>query len=375
MKNFLKSNLNVGLVGAVVGVILVTSVSNFTQVEKPLVEKTPEVPASRLWMEYTEDIVRSEKIAPPESARLYAYVSTAYFEVLSKTNSTDEASIVTRDIINKIKPDHKEKTEAKLVELSKNSAEKLSSQAKEVFDKLAYRSETDGLTLVWDGVIPTGEEIWNGKNPLKPAAKDWQRWIVEGVDFVVPLPPKWGSEEHKAALAEVKSAAINRTTEQSAAINFWGGVPGTEAPAGIWQNVFFEEVKEYNLSDKEYAYAQMVLAQAVADSFLECWKVKYTYWTKRPSMVDATLVEHLEMDNPNFPSYVSGHSTISRTAAGVLGALFPEKSEVWLKNAEEARDSRLWAGIHFPYDNNEGFRLGAAVADSVIEKLNLTSIQ
>ena len=92
-------------------------------------------------------------------------------------------------------------------------------------------------------------------------------------------------------------------------------------------------------------------------------------------MDEPTLVAHLEMDNRNFPSYVSGHSTISRTAAGVLSVLFHAKEAVWLKNAVEARDSRLWAGIHFPYDNNEGFKLGAAVADQVIENLDLKAIR
>lgn len=375
MKNLLKSNLNVGIVGVLVGVLLATFVSNFTSAEKQVSEESPQTLTSRLWMEYTEDIVRSEKIAPPESARLYAYVATAYYEVLSKTESTNETSVVVRNIINNLKPNYKEKTNAKLAEIAISENVELSNQAKGIFEKLILRSETDGLSLVWDGVMPTGEEIWNGKNPLMPSAKDWQRWVVAGTDFGVPVPPKWGSEEHKAALSEVKTAALNRTVEQSAAINFWGGVPGTEAPAGIWQNVLFDEVKELRLTDKEYAYAQMVLAQAVADSFLECWKIKYTYWTKRPSMDDPTLVAHLEMDNPNFPSYVSGHSTISRTAAGVLSVLFPAKEAVWLKNAEEARDSRLWAGIHFPYDNNEGFKLGAAVADQVVKNLDLKPIR
>jgi hypothetical protein len=224
--------------------------------------------------------------------------------------------------------------------------------------------------------IPQGEQYWNGKNPFSPSAGAWKRWIITEDDGITaPPPPLRGSPEHNEALAQVKLSAKTRTVEQGAAVNFWGGVPGTEAPSGIWQNRFFEVTKEYNLSDEEYAYIQKVLAQALADSFMECWEEKYTYWTKRPSMDDRSLAEFMAMDNPNFPSYLSGHSTISSTAASVLGAFFPDKKEQFLKDAEEARDSRLWAGIHFSYDNENGFELGKKIGTVVIDRLSLTSIR
>jgi hypothetical protein len=132
-------------------------------------------------------------------------------------------------------------------------------------------------------------------------------------------------------------------------------------------------MKDSDLTDKQYAYAQKVLAQAVADSFMECWKVKYVYWTMRPSMYDPTIP--LAMKNPNFPSYLSGHSMISRTAAEVLSAMFPEHKDLWLSDAEEAKNSRLWAGIHFPHDNEAGAELGRQVGETVIQKLSLQKIK
>ncbi len=132
-------------------------------------------------------------------------------------------------------------------------------------------------------------------------------------------------------------------------------------------------VREADLTDTEYAYAQMVLAQSIADSFMECWKVKYTYWTKRPSMVDPSI--DLAMNNPPFPSYLSGHSTISRTAAEVLSVLFPQYRTVWLRDAEEAKNSRLWAGIHFPYDNEVGANVGEQIAKVIISKINIEEIK
>jgi hypothetical protein len=175
----------------------------------------------------------------------------------------------------------------------------------------------------------------------------------------------------KKSLTEVKFAASSRTSEQEAAINFWGGVPGTEAPAGIWQNRMYDVTQGVHFSNTQYAYAQMVLAQSVADSFMECWKIKYKYWTKRPNMVDSTI--DVAMDNPHFPSYVSGHSTISWTAAEVLTAMFPSYENIWFGDAKEAQNSRLWAGIHFSHDNEEGADLGRKIGNLVVLKLHPTA--
>jgi hypothetical protein len=117
----------------------------------------------------------------------------------------------------------------------------------------------------------------------------------------------------------------------------------------------------------------MILAQTLADAFMECWEIKYTYWTKRPDMEDPSIP--VAMQNPNFPSYTSGHSTISRAAAEALGVLFPEKREIFIKDAEDARDSRLYAGIHFSYDNNQGFILGQKIGEYIVKKESLTSLK
>lgn len=353
--------------------------SSESQVVAGDIEDTTEVrkTISRMWMEYTEDIVRAEMPTPPESARLYAYVATAYAEVLEETDSTAEASIVARNILNELVPSWSEATDTFLKTLIPSfSSIKLSESALSVEQELIARSESDGFSDVWDGARPTDEKYWKGTDPLTPQAKEWKQWVVpEEYDFEVPPPPEWGSDEHKRETAFVKKAAADRTPEQGASVNFWGGVPGTEAPAGIWQNVMFSQVRNSGLSDKEYAYAQMVLAQGIADAFIECWKVKYSYWTRRPSMDDPSILPLMGMQDPNFPSYVSGHSTVSRAAAEVLVALFPQKREFWIAEATDARDSRLWGGIHFQYDNMVGFELGKKVGSVVVEQLEVARLR
>jgi hypothetical protein len=71
---------------------------------------------------------------------------------------------------------------------------------------------------------------------------------------------------------------------------------------------------------------------------------------------------------PPFPSYVSGHAAVSSAAAEVLAAYFPEQADEWRAAADEAAMSRLYGGIHFRSDNEEGLRLGRRVGRRVLER-------
>jgi len=61
---------------------------------------------------------------------------------------------------------------------------------------------------------------------------------------------------------------------------------------------------------------------------------------------------------PNFPSYPSNHSTFSAARSEVLAYLFPEHADFVRALAQEAGQSRIWDGIHFPMDNVAGLQLG-----------------
>lgn len=327
---------------------------------------------SRIWMEYAMDIVKEKKPSPPASARFYAYVATVYAEVLEKTKSQYQANLATGEIINVLYPDFSTNTAKKLESLAFRQKGSLNSEADSIIARYKDRIAKDKAQEK-QPERPSGEEYWNGDKPIEPAAGSWQRWIVRDENFSVPTPPVYGSSEYKEALGVVKNS-MNINNTQAKAINFWGGAPGTEAPAGIWQNRLRTVTQQDGVTDKEYAYIQMVLAQSLADAFMECWKIKYTYWTKRPSMGDPTI-DLIWMANPNFPSYVSGHSTISFTAATVLGTLLPQYADIWNRDAEEAKNSRLWSGIHFSHDNEEGKALGKRVGEVIIDKLDLQKMR
>ncbi len=310
--------------------LIISSVSMYLFMAHELLAPNAEL-SSRKVMESAMQIVREKKPTPPQSSRFYAVVTRNYYE-----NPAGEYSTST---------------------LIDTLAQVVTGDQQEIKER------------------PVGDAYWTSLvAPFSPNAGSGERFIIDSnFIYTVPEPPLFKSESYMSALKEVAEASLDRTPEQGAAINFWGGIPGTEAPAGIWQNRLWNVSKKYRLDDEKYAYAQMILAESVADAFMECWKVKYQYWTKRPDMVDATI--QTAMPNPPFPSYVSGHSTISFTAATVLGVMFPQDAATYLENAEEAKNSRLWAGIHFSYDNEEGKILGTKVGEYIIKKLRLTQVQ
>jgi hypothetical protein len=326
---------------------------------------------SRKWMEFSMDLVRKNKPTPPESSRFYAYVSSVYFDVLNETDDQQQASEATRKVLSQLSSE-----DGNLInDFAKKLYEQpvmLNEKAQDILDKYLDRELHDGMReLEWDTIIPKGDGNWvfTNKQPYSPRAGEWKRWILTDLKYDVPAPPVFNSAEDLAELKIVKKAASERDAFWNEKIIFWQGIPGTEAPAGIWQNIMFQSVKDTNLDDLSFAKEQKILAQSIADSFLECWKVKFVYWTARPSMRIPGLVT--SMPDPPFPSYLSGHSTISRTAAEVLSKLYPEKKDYWLTMADEAKQSRLYAGIHFDVDNQQGAILGQKISADIINTLNL----
>jgi membrane-associated phospholipid phosphatase len=218
---------------------------------------------------------------------------------------------------------------------------------------------------------PTGEGIWQPtppgfvQEPLDPLAGTWRTWVIAGGDQFRPAPPlQYGSPAWQAELTAVQEAVTHRTPEQEMAVSFWGAGPGTATPAGIWTNIARDLLLRRGLNLPHAARVLMLTSVAMADAFVCCWDAKYAYWTARPITADPSL--DLLIATPPFPSYTSGHATASAAAATVLGHLFPEQAADLASRSAEAKDSRLWAGIHFPLDNEMGALGGGLVGRLVV---------
>ncbi len=354
-----------------------------SRIEAPVVRAETKEPMSRQVMYVAEQVVKDIKPPPTTAALQYAYVAGAYHDALT-ADGQRWAWQVSLQILEMLYPDQTARINEEMEKIAQaNGISTVTADFSDEAHKVAIaymdRYKNDKHDLLWDGKVPVGQGKWQKPSPVDPftpRAGEWQRWIVSKA-IIVPPPPIVGSAQDLQELEKVKQASASRNGEDVNKINFWGGAPGTESPGGIWQNQLYETVKgdlpsDAAQADKLYSELQKVLAQTISDSFMECWKVKYTYWTARPSMRIPGLVT--AMKDPNFPSYVSGHSTISKASADVLGVMAPKYANEWQAMAVEARDSRLSAGIHYEVDNMAGFDLGTEVAKQAVTNLNLRSL-
>jgi hypothetical protein len=223
------------------------------------------------------------------------------------------------------------------------------------------RGRHDGSNAAFTGTPPSGQGVWTGTNPVLPMCGTWKTWVTTSGSEFQPEPPyAFGSPADLRDVEEVADVARNRTAEQIAIVHKWADV----SPPSIWCSMLDDRIESRRLTDLEAAHAQAFLSMALADAFVSCWRTKYQYWVARPFQRNQGLVTVIP--TPNFPSYTSGHSTISAAAAAVMGALFPDERDYFFAQANEAAMSRLWGGIHFRHDNEQGLlvgeRIGAQVA-------------
>jgi hypothetical protein len=203
------------------------------------------------------------------------------------------------------------------------------------------------------------------------------------------------------ALIEVKQVGDSLTAEQKHIADFWDDNPfkmnvtghvmfATKkfSPAGHWMNIVGIGAQKAgaDLHTTIAAYAQTSIA--LFDGFIACWDEKYRSNYIRPETVINQLVDpnwQPYIQTPPFPSYVSGHSTISNAAAEVMTSYFGRVSftdtslqEFGIANreiksfkeaAQEASISRLYGGIHYRFDLDEGNTLGEKVGRQVVDRI------
>lgn len=218
----------------------------------------------------------------------------------------------------------------------------------------------------WNEKMPSGPGKWSGIYPIGPSLGYEKTFILSsGAEFQPAPPYPFGSDEDLADVQAVIDAAHSRTPEQIAIVHKWADLP----PTTIWNNMLNERIKSYNLPILESARASAYLNAAMYDSSVSCWYTKYTYWTARPDQRISDPEFTTVIQTPSHPSYTAGHSTVSSTAAIILGELFPDEASYFLSQAQEASLSRLWAGVHFPQDNNNGFAVGQQIGEKYVSDM------
>lgn len=228
-----------------------------------------------------------------------------------------------------------------------------------------------GNKALWDGLkvnaTSRGDVAWLSQDlpsrpPMLPffsGVKCWSMTPQNVIDARPPVPPSAGSAEMAKELEEVKYYSKNVTRDRLAIVHKWADGVGTYTPPGHWNDIAAEFIRDARFSEVRAARAFALLNMALHDAGVACWDTKYFYFNARPTQLDPSIKTNTGL--PNFPSYVSGHSTFSASAATVLGYLFPSTANEFSAMAEEAALSRLYAAIHYRKDSYSGLDLGNKV--------------
>lgn len=213
-------------------------------------------------------------------------------------------------------------------------------------------------------------------------------------------PPPLTSAEYTTAFNETKRLggknSTARTEEESQIALFWVDGPGTATPPGHWFQIARDVATQRGNTMVQNARLFALLGLAVCDAGICAWDNKYAYNDWRP----ITAIREADTDGnpdtepdptwesfiptPAFPSYTSGHSTFSGAAAKILG-LFYGTDEMafsttcedlpgvvrsytrFSEAADEAGRSRIYGGIHWEYDNQDGLAAGRELALAVFD--------
>jgi membrane-associated phospholipid phosphatase len=232
----------------------------------------------------------------------------------------------------------------------------------------------DGSDAQWTGSVPTEPGHWTGSDPVLPLAGTWKTWaLTSGSELRPGPPPAYDSPEEAADLAVLKD--FPRTPKTNADALFWEYASGAVRNYWFWNEQANKKILEYRLDADPPRAARAYALESIAsyDSGIACWDAKYAYWAIRPFQLDPTL--KTVFPTPNHPSYPAAHGCFSSASAAALGSLFPRDADTLNAVADEAGQSRVWAGIHFPTDVRAGLALGRAVAAKVVERASSDELQ
>ncbi|MBK6263891.1 vanadium-dependent haloperoxidase [Marivirga sp. S37H4] len=201
--------------------------------------------------------------------------------------------------------------------------------------------------------------------PFYSIVKTWHD-STEVYNTTPPPPPAIGSNEFNEDIKFVRNICDNRTREQWRIADFWADGGGTSTPPGHWNRIAKGLISNESLSEVRAARIFSVMNRAMMDAGILSWWSKYKYYLPRPSQIDEKIT--IATGIPNFPSYVSGHSTFSASAGTVLSHFFPGERENLKQMYEEAGISRVYGGIHYNFDNLAGREAGIEIGEIAIKE-------
>lgn len=222
--------------------------------------------------------------------------------------------------------------------------------------------------------IARGETPWYSlefpkRPPMLPGFGKVKAFLFDSLTAVSlrpAEPPLVKSDQMKRETEEVLSMIKNPTRERTAIVHFWADGIATYTPPGHWDAIAAEDFIDKNFSEVRWARNMALLNMSLMDAAIVCWDTKYHYYNPRPTQLNPEIKTLTGI--PNFPSYISGHSTFSGAAATILGHIIPERKAAYDAMATEASMSRLYGGIHYRSDCEVGLTTGNNVGSYAIQR-------
>lgn len=179
-------------------------------------------------------------------------------------------------------------------------------------------------------------------------------------------PPSTGSEQMKKETAEIYDLVNHPTAERTRITHFWADGVATPTPPGHWGAIADADFIGQRFSEVRWARNMALLNMAMMDAAIVCWDTKFAYFNPRPSQMNPAIKTLTGL--PNFPSYISGHSTFSGAAATILGYIVPGRANAYTAMAQEASVSRMYGGIHYRSDCEVGLVTGKKVGEYAVTR-------
>ncbi len=244
---------------------------------------------------------------------------------------------------------------------------------------------------------------------VEPHWMEMRTMVLDSASECKPVrPPVFDTKnkngEYMKSLMEVMQVGDSLTAEQKAIADFWDDNPFRVnvvghvslvtkkfSPGGHWMNIVGIAAHKAGASFGATVAAYTQTSIAMYDAFISCWDEKYRSNYVRPeTVIDKMLNPDWRpyIQTPPFPSYTSGHATVSASVAEIMTAHFGDnltftdtslvefgiparEIKSFRGAAAEAAMSRLYGGIHYRFDNANGATAGRKVGELVLQRIHL----
>ena len=255
---------------------------------------------------------------------------------------------------------------------------------KAVAQKFVARARTDragaagGNQAIWtqmeNDAIARGETPWYSlelpkRPPMLPLFGKVKTFLFDSLTAVSLRPgppPSTSSKNMEDETKEIYGYVKNDTRENYRIVHFWADGVATYTPPGHWNAIAAEDFITKNFSEARWARNMALLNMTLMDAAIVCWDTKYFYFNPRPTQLDPKIKTLTGI--PNFPAYISGHSTFSGAAATILSHIVPDKATQYAAMAQEASLSRMLAGIHYRSDCEIGLQVGNSIGNYAVQR-------